>query len=63
MQQLKKSRTKRLNIGEINSRITERFPDFSVKSFGYKQIKLFLSDMDGVEIENCDLVLKKEALQ
>lgn len=63
LQQLKKSRTKRLNIGEINSRITERFHDFSVKSFGYKQIKLFLSDIDGVEIENCDLVLKKEVLQ
>ncbi len=58
---LKKSRGNRLNIGEINSRITAQFKDFSVKSLGYKQIKLFLSDIDGVEIENCDLVLKKEA--
>ncbi len=55
---LLKSRGHRLNIGEINSKITERFKDFSIKSLGYKQIKLFLSDMDGVEIENCDLVLK-----
>lgn len=62
LQQLRKSRGNRLNIGEINSRITERFPDFSVKSLGYKQIKLFLSDIDGVEIENCDLVLKKEVI-
>lgn len=61
LQQLKKSRANRLNIGDINSRITEEFPGFSVKSLGYKQIKLFLSDMDGVEIENCDLVLKQEA--
>lgn len=61
LQQLRKSRGNRLNIGEINSRITDRFPDFSVKSLGYKQIKLFLSDIDGVEIENCDLVLKQEA--
>lgn len=58
---LKKSRGNRLNIGEINSRVTAQFKDFSVKSLGYKQIKLFLSDIDGVEIENCDLVLKKEA--
>ncbi len=55
---LQKSRTHRLNIGEINSKITERFKDFSVKSLGYKQIKLFLSDIDGVEIVNCDLILK-----
>lgn len=55
---LQRNRAHRLNIGEINSKITERFKDFSVKSMGYKQIKLFLSDIDGVEIENCDLVLK-----
>lgn len=47
-----------MNIGEINTRLTERFKDFSVKAYGYRQIKLFLSDIDGVEIEDCDLVLK-----
>lgn len=57
---LKNSRGNRLNIGQINSRVTAQFKDFSVKSLGYKQIKLFLSDIDGVKIENCDLVLKKE---
>ena len=55
---LQKSRAKRMNIGEINTRLTERFKDFSVKAYGYRQIKLFLSDIDGVEIEDCDLVLK-----
>lgn len=58
---LQKARGNRMNIGEINSRLTERFPGFSVKSLGYKQIKLFLSEIDGAEIENCDLVLKKKA--
>ena len=55
---LQKSRAKRMNIGEINTRLAERFKDFSVKAYGYRQIKLFLSDIDGVEIEDCDLVLK-----
>ena len=58
LQTLKKTRGKRMNIGEVNTRITEHFKNFSVKSLGYKQIKLFLSDIDGVEIEDCDLILR-----
>ena len=55
---LENAKGKRMNIGEINTRLTEHIKDFSVKSLGYKQIKLFLSDIDGVEIENCDCILK-----
>lgn len=57
---LQKNRGNRMNIGEINNRLKEHFPGFSAKSLGYKQIKLFLSEIDGVEIVDCDLVLKKK---
>lgn len=54
---LEKSKTKKMNIGEINTKLTDAFPYFSVKALGYKQIKLFLSDIEGAQIQNCDLVL------
>lgn len=54
---LRKSKGKKMNIGEINTKLTDAFPYFSVKALGYKQIKLFLSDIEGAQIQNCDLVL------
>lgn len=52
---LQKNAGKKINIGEINKRITDHFRGFSVKAYGYKQIKLFLSDIPGVKIKDCDV--------
>ena len=59
VKEMLRNRGGKMNIGEVNTKLLERYRDFSVKALGYKQIKPFLADIDGVKIKNCDLILKK----
>ena len=44
------SKKKSLNIGEVNKKVKERYPDFTPKDYGYKQVKLFFTNINGVKL-------------
>ena len=56
---IRKSKKKRLNIGEVNKRVMEKYPDFNPKDYGYKQVKLFFTNIKGVKIKDTnDLIVE-----
>ena len=44
------SKKKSLNIGEVNKKVKERYPGFTPKDYGYKQVKLFFTNINGVKL-------------
>ena len=46
------SKKKSLNIGEVNKKVKEKYPDFTPKDYGYKQVKLFFTNINGVKLED-----------
>lgn len=46
------SKKKSLNIGEVNRKVKEKYPDFTPKDYGYKQVKLFFTNINGVRLED-----------
>lgn len=53
------SKKKRLNIGEVNKKVMEKYPEFNPKDYGYKQVKLFFTNIKGVKIKDKnDLVVE-----
>lgn len=46
------SKKKSLNIGEVNKKVKEKYPDFTPKDYGYKQVKLFFTNINGVRLED-----------
>ncbi len=56
---IRNSKKKRLNIGEVNKKVTEKYPEFNPKDYGYKQVKLFFTNIKGVKIKDTnDLVVE-----
>lgn len=56
---IRNSKKKRLNIGEVNKKVMEKYPEFNPKDYGYKQVKLFFTNIKGVKIKNTnDLVIE-----
>lgn len=56
---IRNSRKKRLNIGEVNKKVTEKYPEFNPKDYGYKQVKLFFTNIKGVKIKDTnDLIVE-----
>lgn len=48
------SKKKSLNIGEVNKKVKEKYPDFTPKDYGYKQVKLFFTNINGVKLEDAN---------
>lgn len=53
------SKKKQLNIGEVNKKVKEKYPTFTPKDFGYKQVKLFFTNIKGVKVKDTnDLIVE-----
>ncbi|MBQ9516799.1 MAG: NYN domain-containing protein [Eubacterium sp.] len=48
------SKNKTLNIGEVNRQVKMRYKDFNPKQYGYKQAKLFFTNIDSVKLKNAN---------
>ncbi|MBQ7115460.1 MAG: NYN domain-containing protein [Clostridia bacterium] len=56
---IRNSKKKRLNIGEVNKKVMEKYPEFNPKDYGYKQVKLFFTNIKGIKIKDTnDLVVE-----
>lgn len=56
---IRNSKKKRLNIGEVNKKVMEKYPEFNPKDYGYKQVKLFFTNIKGVKIKDTnDLIVE-----
>lgn len=44
--------SKNKTIGYINQLVLEKYPNFTPKDYGYKQVKLFFTSIDGIELSN-----------
>ena len=56
---IRNSKKKRLNIGEVNKNVMEKYPEFNPKDYGYKQVKLFFTNIKGVKIKDTnDLIVE-----
>ena len=51
---IRTSKNKTLNIGEVNRQVKTRYKDFNPKQYGYKQAKLFFTNIDGVKLKNAN---------
>lgn len=49
---IRNSKKKGLNIGEVNKKVMEKYPKFNPKDYGYKQVKLFFTNIKGVKIKD-----------
>ena len=53
------SKKKQLNIGEVNKKVKEKYPTFTPKDYGYKQVKLFFTNIKGVKVKDTnDLIVE-----
>lgn len=43
---------KNKTIGYINQLVLDKYPNFTPKDYGYKQVKLFFTSIDGIELSN-----------
>lgn len=46
------SKKKCINIGELNQKVKEKYPQFNPKDYGYKQVNLFFTNIKGIKIKN-----------
>ncbi len=46
------SKKKCINIGVLNQKVKEKYPNFNSKDYGYKQVNLFFTNIKGVKIKN-----------
>lgn len=49
--------SKNKTIGYINQLVLEKYPNFKPKDYGYKQVKLFFTSIDGIELSNNDNII------
>ena len=41
-----------VNMSQLNQWLVSRFPQFSVKNYGYKNFSKFIGDIDGLKIKS-----------
>ncbi|MBR2876818.1 MAG: NYN domain-containing protein [Clostridia bacterium] len=55
---INQSKNKSVNIGQLNNIVKEKYPDFTPKDYGYKQVKLFFTSIDGVVLNQHNATLR-----
>ncbi|MDD3191322.1 MAG: NYN domain-containing protein [Bacilli bacterium] len=48
-----------MNMGELNQKVMEKYPNFNLKALGYVKFSKFLNDLKGLDIENMNVKIKK----
>lgn len=49
---IKDSNNEIINMGELNKKIKEKYPDFEVRNFGYSKFSRFINDLSEVKIKS-----------
>lgn len=47
-------------MGELGSKLTNRYPDFDVRNYGYSKLSKFLGDIDELTVESQKVYLKSD---
>lgn len=49
---IKESNNEIINMGELNKKLKEKYPDFEVRNFGYSKFSRFINDLSNVKIKS-----------
>ena len=50
-----------INMGELGSRLTKKYPDFDLKNYGYKKLSKLLEDIGELKVKGQKVYLKEES--
>ncbi|MBE6046807.1 MAG: NYN domain-containing protein [Clostridium sp.] len=50
-------------MGELGSKLTNRYPDFDVRNYGYSKLSKFLGDIDELTVESQKVYLKSDKIK
>lgn len=56
---IKSAKKQSMNMGELNQKLTDKLPNFNLKALGYSKFCKYLNDINGLEIDNMNVKIKK----